>query len=76
MGINKDCYLTRKVKLKDVMFDIDGSYKKLDDAISICNKLTIHTYQFMRLFILYNYEKGKNLPYLTLKCPKTDTTNL
>ena len=64
MSKNTDNYSTIKIKLTDIMLDVDNSYEKLNEAISISHQLVIHVYQFLRLFILFKYENSQELPYI------------
>ena len=59
-----DKYKTLKIPLKNIL--IDPRYALLL-PISNVNKLVIHVYQFLRLWILYKFENNVSVPIITEK---------
>ncbi len=59
-----DKYRTLKISLKQIIKK-DVDYSVLHDAIDRTNKLVIHVYQFLRLWILNKYHKKQDIPEIT-----------
>jgi hypothetical protein len=71
----KSPYKTLKITLKSILKDKENVLPLLNDLVFSMNDLVIHTYQFIRLYILYLYDKDENLPEINdtfiLYCMKT-----
>ena len=61
--MNKNSYLTIKCKFKDIINN-NIVFDKIINATRLCNKLVIHTYQFIRLFLLFKYDSKQELPLI------------
>ena len=59
-----DKYKTLKISLKQILKKKDIQ-PKLFSAITRTNKLVIHVYQFLKLWILYKYHNNENIPIIT-----------
>ena len=59
-----DKYTTIKCPIKQILKNKDDN-KIVFDAVDRMNQLVIHTYQFLRLWILYKYENKKDIPPIT-----------
>lgn len=59
-----DKFKVLKVRLIHLTYD-DTIYKRLLDATNRLNKLTIHTYQFLNLWILHKYHNKEIIPEIT-----------
>lgn len=62
----KPHYTCLKTSLKNIARN-DVVIEKVNNAVTMCNKIVIHTYQFMKLYMLYCLEK--NLPFPTIDKP-------
>lgn len=58
-------YKTFNIPLKRVIKDVDEIEVKIMDAVRRTNKIVIHTYQFIRLWILEKYHQNIELPKIT-----------
>jgi hypothetical protein len=71
----KSPYKTLKITLKSILKDKGNVLPLLNDLVFNMNDLVIHTYQFIRFYILYLYDKDENLPEINdtfiLYCMKT-----
>ena len=54
-------YKCIKCSLKNIV-DEKEFLIKINEVVDRCNKITINVYQFLKLFILYEYENENNLP--------------
>ncbi|ULY68595.1 hypothetical protein [Chlorella virus XW01] len=59
-----DKYRTVKCSLNSIFKD-KNYYEKLFDATNRTHQLVIHTYQFLRLWILDKYRKNSDIPIIT-----------
>jgi hypothetical protein len=61
-----DKYTTIKISLKKILKDDENSSNKIKlfNVITKANKLVIHVYQFLRLWILKKYHNKKDIPNL------------
>ena len=59
-----DKYKTVKCSLNSIFKD-KKYYNTLFDATNRTNQIIIHTYQFLRLWILDKYRKNLNIPIIT-----------
>jgi hypothetical protein len=68
-------YTTIKTTLKSVLKNYDKISPKIGELVSEINDITIHTYQFIRLFILKQYNEHNTIPKINeefiLNCMKT-----
>ena len=58
----KSAYKTFKIPLKTILHNHKIIQPHINDLVFMMNDLVIHTYQFIRLYILYCYTNNKNLP--------------
>ena len=58
----KSAYKTFKIPLKTILLNRDTIQPLLSNLVFEMNDLVIHTYQFIRLFILDKYTKNQPLP--------------
>jgi len=68
-------YQTLKIPLKTILRDRHNALPVLNQLVFDMNGLVIHTYQFMRLYLLHLLEKGTDFPTIDntfiLYCMKT-----
>jgi hypothetical protein len=71
----KSAYKTFKIPLKTILLNRDKIQPFINHLVFEMNDLVIHTYQFIRLYILDKYTKNKPLPIIDetfiLYCIKT-----
>jgi hypothetical protein len=71
----KSAYKTFKIPLKTILLNCDATQPVINHLVFEMNDLVIHTYQFIRLYVLYQYTKNIPLPELDdafiLYCIKT-----
>jgi hypothetical protein len=60
----KSAYKTLKIPLKTILLNRDTIQPVINNLVFEMNDLVIHTYQFIRLYILYCYNNNKPLPEL------------
>ena len=58
----KSAYKTFKIPLKTILLNRDTIQPVINNLVFEMNDLVIHTYQFIRLYVLYQYSKNKPLP--------------
>jgi hypothetical protein len=58
----KSAYKTFKIPLKTILHNHKVIQPHINDLVFIMNDLVIHTYQFIRLYVLYCYTNNKNIP--------------
>jgi len=61
---SKKIYRTIKTSLKSIIA-CTSTHKKIYDIVSTMNKIVIHTYQFLKLYILYHYHTFREIPAIT-----------
>jgi hypothetical protein len=71
----KSAYKTLKIPLKTILLNRDITQPLINHLVFEMNDLVIHTYQFIRLYVLDKYTKNKPLPKIDetfiLYCIKT-----
>lgn len=71
----KSAYKTFKIPLKTILFNRDTIQPLINNLVFEMNDLVIHTYQFIRLYVLDKYTKNQPLPTIDetfiLYCIKT-----
>jgi len=71
----KSAYKTFKIPLKTILLNRDTTQPVIDHLVFEMNDLVIHTYQFIRLYVLHQYTQKLDLPIITdtfiLYCIKT-----
>jgi len=71
----KSAYKTFKIPLKSILLDRETIQPVINHLVFEMNDLVIHTYQFIRLYVLYQYTKNLSLAALDetfiLYCIKT-----
>jgi len=71
----KSAYKTFKIPLNTVLLNRDTTQPVINHLVFEMNDLAIHTYQFIRLFVLDKYTKNQTLPIIDytfiLYCIKT-----
>jgi len=71
----KSAYKTFKIPLKTILLNRDITQPLINHLVFEMNDLVIHTYQFIRLYVLDKYTKNKPLPNIDetfiLYCIKT-----
>jgi hypothetical protein len=71
----KSAYKTFKIPLKTILLNCDEIQPVINKFVFEMNDLVIHTYQFIRLYVLYKYTKNQPLPNIDetfiLYCIKT-----
>ena len=71
----KSSYKTFKIPLKTILLNRDTTQRVIDHLVFEMNDLVIHTYQFIRLYVLHQYTNNNPLPELDdtfiLYCIKT-----
>ena len=71
----KSAYKTFKIPLKSILLNRDTMHPLINNLVFEMNDLVIHTYQFIRLYILHQYTNNKNVPTINenfiLYCIKT-----
>lgn len=60
----KSVYKTFKIPLKTILLNRDTIQPVINNLVFEMNDLVIHTYQFIRLYILYCYTNNNTLPEL------------
>jgi len=60
----KSAYKTLKIPLKTILLNRDTIQPVINNLVFEMNDLVIHTYQFIRLYVLYCYVNNKPLPEL------------
>jgi hypothetical protein len=58
----KSAYKTFKIPLKTILLNRNNIQPVINNLVFEMNDLVIHTYQFIRLYVLYQYSKNKPLP--------------
>jgi hypothetical protein len=61
---DKSAYKTLKIPLKTILLNRDTIQPVINNLVFEMNDLVIHTYQFIRLYVLYCYSNNKPLPEL------------
>jgi hypothetical protein len=61
---DKSAYKTLKIPLKTILLNSDTIQPVINNLVFEMNDLVIHTYQFIRLYILHCYSNNKTLPEL------------
>ena len=61
----KSAYKTLKIPLKTILLNRDTIQPLINNLVFEINDLVIHTYQFIRLYILYCYTTNNPLPELS-----------
>ena len=59
---DKSAYKTLKIPLKTILLNRDNIQPLINNLVFEMNDLVIHTYQFIRLYILYCYTNNNPLP--------------
>jgi hypothetical protein len=71
----KSAYKTFKIPLKTILLSRDTTQPVIDHLVFEMNDLVIHTYQFIRLYVLHQYTQKLDLPMIDdtfiLYCIKT-----
>ena len=71
----KSTYKTFKIPLKTILLNRDATQPVINHLVFEMNDLVIHTYQFIRLYVLDKYTKNQTLPNIDetfiLYCIKT-----
>ena len=71
----KSAYKTFKIPLKTILLNRDTTQPVIDHLIFEMNDLVIHTYQFIRLYVLHQYTQKLDFPMIDdtfiLYCIKT-----
>ena len=71
----KSAYKTFKIPLKTILLNRDTTQPVIDHLVFEMNDLVIHTYQFIRLYVLYQYTQKLDFPMIDdtfiLYCIKT-----
>ena len=57
----EDFFKGIKISLKSVLKHPDINLPKITNAVIKCNKIVIQTLMFMKLFLLYHYDKHNKL---------------
>jgi hypothetical protein len=74
-NIEKSAYKTLKIPLKTILLNCDTIQPVMNNLVFEMNDLVIHTYQFIRLYVLYCFTNNNPLPELNDKfisyCIKT-----
>ena len=60
----KSAYKTFKIPLKTILLNRDTTQPVINNLVFEMNDLVIHTYQFIRLYILYCFTNNNILPEL------------
>ena len=58
----KSAYKTFKIPLKSILLNRDTMHPLINNLVFEMNDLVIHTYQFIRLYILHQYTNNLHLP--------------
>ena len=58
----KSAYKTFKIPLKSILLNRDTMYPLINNLVFEMNDLVIHAYQFIRLYVLYQYTNNLPLP--------------
>jgi hypothetical protein len=58
----KSAYKTFKIPLKSILLNRDTMHPLINNLVFEMNDLVIHTYQFIRLYVLYQYTNNLHLP--------------
>jgi hypothetical protein len=61
---DKSAYKTFKIPLKKILLNCDTLQPVINNLVFEMNDLVIHTYQFIRLYVLDKYTKNKTLPVI------------
>jgi hypothetical protein len=71
----KSAYKTFKIPLKTILLNRDTTQSLINNLVFEMNDLVIHTYQFIRLYVLHQFSQQKPLPEINdtfiLYCIKT-----
>ena len=57
-----DYFKCIKVPIKHILKNPEINISKINNAVIKCNKITIHTLLFIKLYLLDYYEKNNKLP--------------
>jgi len=72
---DKSAYKTFKIPLKTILYNHKVIQPLMNDLVFLMNDLVIHTYQFIRLYVLFCYNNNTPLPTINetfiLYCIKT-----
>ena len=60
----KSAYKTFKIPLKSILVNCETTQPLVNDLVFEINDLVIHTYQFIRLYVLHQYTQKLPLPDL------------
>ena len=66
----KTSYTTVKTSLKSIIKDV-SVIEKINEAVIRTNKIIIHTYNFLKLYCLYNLDQNDQLPIINKKLINT-----
>ena len=58
----KSAYKTFKIPLKSILLNRDTMHPLINNLVFEMNDLVIHTYQFIRLYVLHQYTNNKDVP--------------
>jgi hypothetical protein len=58
----KSAYKTFKIPLKTILLNRDTIHPVVNNLVFEMNDLVVHTYQFIRLYVLHQYSKNQSLP--------------
>ena len=64
---NFDFMKTNKDNIKNVICD-KNQMIVINDIVIRTNKIVIHSYQFLKLYLLNLYKNNKGLEYLIIRC--------
>ena len=71
----KSAYKTFKIPLKSILLNHDTMHPLINNLVFEMNDLVVHTYQFIRLYVLHQYTNNKDVPTINenfiLYCIKT-----
>ena len=65
--VNEQKFSTIKTSLASIMHPSDNyNHQIILNAVIRVHEITIHMYQFLRLYILYKYQQNKTIPLITI----------
>ncbi len=62
---SKSNFITVKTSLKSILKDYNNNFFIINNLVKESNDIVIRTYQFIRLYILYQYKNNKDIPTLS-----------
>ena len=62
---SKSNFITVKTSIKSILRDYDLNYPIINQLVIDCHVIITRTYQFIRLYLLYQFRNNKPLPSIS-----------